>query len=143
MMNLEYEILVNQYGQRLVPIEAITKRFNGFNYEEKQLFFNNLLFFIMQSKPKKDDIELAIKESKLRSTFTPCVLLRKGVENHNLKKLTELPENEREKSLILLLSLFRIAYNRRFEAEKNNPGKWWYWDLSDQSVIENIKATFK
>ena len=142
-MNLEYEILVNQYGQRLVPIEAITKRFNGFNYEEKQLFFNNLLFFIMQSKPKKDDIELAIKESKLRSTFTPCVLLRKGVENHNLKKLTELPENEREKSLILLLSLFRIAYNRRFEAEKNNPGKWWYWDLSDQSVIENIKATFK
>ena len=34
------------------------------------------------------------------------------------------------------MSLFRIAYYRRFIEEKNNPYKWWYWDLSDAKNIE-------
>lgn len=92
----------------------------------------------MQLKPKEEDIEVAITNSGLKPTFTPCVLIRKGIANHNLLKLIELPENELQKSFVLLLNLFKVAYERRFELEKDNPGKWWYWDLSDKEKIEML-----
>lgn len=95
----------------------------------------------MQSKPTNDDIQPAISASKLKPTFTPCVLLRKGVATHNLNCIIELPENELTKAYTLLLSLFRIAYGRRYDVEKGHPGKWWYWNLSDEDNIEAIKMS--
>lgn len=138
-MKIEHEILVNKYGQNLVEIEQLKEIFNLFDLNNKKMFLNDLLFLIMQSKPKNEDVEYAIDISKLKPTYTPCVLIKKGVENHNLQKLLELPENELLKAFVLLLSLFKIGYKRRFEIEKNNIDKWWYWDLSDNKNIEKIK----
>lgn len=137
-MNREDEILVNKYGQSLILIEQLTDKFSLLDLPQKELFLNDILYLIMQSKPKDEDIEPAIKESKLKSTYTPCVLIKKGVANHNLQKLLKLPENELNKVLVLLLTLFKIAYKRRFEIEKNNPDKWWYWDLSDNGKVAMI-----
>lgn len=137
-MKLEDEILVNKFGQGLIAIEQLTEDFRLLEMIKKKEFLNELLFLIMQSKPKNEDIEPAITNSGLKSTFTPCVLLKKGVANHNLEKLVNLPEYELMKSFVLLLSLFRIAYMRRFIDEKDNPGKWWYWDLSDNEKVEII-----
>ncbi|MEG2101796.1 MAG: DUF5958 family protein [Flavobacterium sp.] len=64
--------------------------------------------------------------------------LQSGVGTHNLKRLLNLPENELNKSLILLLSLFKIAYMKRFETEKKYIDKWWYWDLSDDKKVKTI-----
>lgn len=64
--------------------------------------------------------------------------LRSRVGTHNLKRLLNLPENELNKSLILLLSLFKIAYMKRFETEKKYIDKWWYWDLSDDKKVKTI-----
>ena len=50
---------------------------------------------------------------------------------------------ELEKVLILLLNLFKIGYNRRFQKEKNNPDKWWYWDLSDDKKINLLNSMIK
>jgi hypothetical protein len=137
-MKIENEILINKYGQNLISHEELVTLFAQMNFKEKKNFLGDFLFLIMQSKPKEDDIYSAIIESKLKPTFTPCIILNKGVANHNLRKIIELPENELNKSFILLLSLFRIAYKRRFEIEKNSPGKWWYWDLSDNKNIQQI-----
>jgi Family of unknown function (DUF5958) len=137
-MKLEDEILVNKFGQGLVTIEQLTEDFRLLEMIKKKEFLNELLFLIMQSKPKEEDIEPAIINSGLKSTFTPCVLLKKGVANHILEKLVNLPENELTKVFVLLLSLFKIAYIRRFFDEKNNPGKWWYWDLSDTEKVKMI-----
>jgi len=49
-----------------------------------------------------------------------------------------LPENELNKTFTLFLSLFKIAYQRRYQEEKNNPDKWWYWDLSDEKKLKLI-----
>jgi hypothetical protein len=92
----------------------------------------------MQSKPEEGDIEPAIIKSDLKSTFTPCVLLKKGVANHNLKKIINLPEYELTKAFVLLLNLFKVAYERRFIDEKDNPHKWWYWELSDHEKLEKV-----
>jgi hypothetical protein len=137
-MKLEDVILVNKFGQGLVAIEQLTEDFNFLEVFQKKEFLNGFLYLIMQSKPKKEDIEPAILDSGLKPTFTPCILLKKGVSNYDLEKLVNLPENELTKVFVLLLSLFKIAYKRRFAVEKDNPDKWWYWDLSDNETVEMI-----
>ena len=137
-MKIEQEILINQFGQKIVDMKQLMSLFEGFDNSNKRVFLNDMLYLIMQSKPKDKDIEPAIVASNLKPTYTPCVLLRKGVANHNLQKIIELPDNELDKGFILLLNLFQMAYKRRFEQEKNNPEKWWYWDLSDNEKINAI-----
>jgi hypothetical protein len=140
-MKIEYEILINKYGQELIGIEHLLLIFKDFVITSQKDFLNDILFLILQSKPKDSDIEPAILESRLEPTYTPCVLLRKGVATHNLERLVKLPENELSKVLVLLLNLFRIAYKRRFLMEKDNPNKWWYWDLSNEANIRKINAS--
>lgn len=140
LMNLEDEILINKYGQDLITSEKLTEKFNLLDSHQNRLFLNDILHLIMQSKAKDEDIEEAIRESKLKVTYTPCVLLKNGVANHNLQRLVQLPTNELNKVFVLLLNLFKIAYKRRFKLEKNNADKWWYWDLSDDRKVEAIKS---
>lgn len=122
----------------VINIEQLLNLFGGFDKDFQKVFLNEILFLILQSKPKEEDIEPAIINSGLKATYTPCVLLKKGVANHNLEKLITLPENELTKAFVLLLNLFRIAYKRRFSVEKNSTDKWWYWDLSDETNINRI-----
>lgn len=61
-----------------------------------------------------------------------------GTKYHNLKKIIDLPDDELDKTLVLLLNLFKLGYYRRFQNEKNNPNKWWYWDLSDKKIVDHI-----
>lgn len=139
-MKIEDKILLNQYAQDLIPSNVILERFETLNLEGKRKYLSFFIgYFILQSKPIDCDIEEAIINSKLKPTYTPCILLKKGgVGSHNLLKISDLPEYELNKAFILLLALFRIAYLRRYEIEKGNPGKWWYWDLSDKQTIEFI-----
>lgn len=130
-MKLEHEILINKYGQGLINSEPLSLIFEGLEVASKRSFLDDVLFLVQQSKSTDSDIEPAILGSGLKPTHTPCVLLGKGVANHNLEKLVKLPENELNKVFLLLLSLFKVAYQRRFVIEKNHPGKWWYWDLSN------------
>lgn len=137
-MKLVDEILVNQYGQDLIGIDQLLTLFVEFDPIAQKAFLNDLLHMIGQSKPNEGDIEFAILDSGLKSTYTPCVILKKGVESYNLQKLINLPIKELKKTFVLLMSLFKIAYKRRFSIEKNDPNKWWYWDLSDDLIIESI-----
>jgi hypothetical protein len=141
-MKLEQEILINQYGQDLAHIDTLVTLFTGMHKNLQKAFFVDIINLIQQSKPVNEDIELAIVESKLQPTYTPCIMLKKGVASHNLRKLINLPDNELQKVFILLLSLLKIAYRRRFKEEKNNPDKWWYWDLSDKEKINTIISEY-
>ena len=137
-MKIEQEILINQFGQGIVEIRELLSLFESFDNLEKKYFFNEILYLIMQSKPMDNDIETAIRNSGLKSTYTPCVIIKKGVANYNLQRLINLPDNEWNKVFILLMNLFKIAYYRRFTEEKNNPDKWWYWDLSSEKIVNFI-----
>lgn len=141
-MILEDQILINKYAQNLLPLQQLRDKFEQYSLSQKRQFLETVLFMIMQSKPKNEDIEEAIRESGLKPTFTPCVLLQKGVANHDLKKIAGLPEVELSKAFILLLNLFKIAYKRRYAIEKNISDKWWYWDLSEDAKIEIILKTY-
>lgn len=143
-MNLNQDILINQYGQNLVLIEALVDGYKRLNPINRKMYLHHLITLIIQSKSEDMDIPQAIENSYLKKTFTPCVLLKNGgVKYHNLKKIIELPDHELEKALVLLLNLFKIGYNRRFQKEKDNPDKWWYWDLSNEKNIDVIKQIAK
>ena len=137
-MKLEQEILLNKYGQGVIDKENILSVFLNLDKNSQKKYFADVIFLIEQSKVKTEDIEKAIVDCGLKSTYTPCVLLKKGIEPCQLYKIANLPENERTKSIKLLLSLFKVAYYRRYTQEKNNPNKWWYWDLSDPNNVECV-----
>lgn len=140
MLNVEDSILINQYGQGLAEINDILSIFESYMPEQKQKYLREVVCLILQSKPYTFDVEPAIRLSGLKITYTPCVLLMKnGIARRNLYNISSLPEGESVKSLILFLTLFRIAYMRRFTSEKNNPNKWWYWDLSDKNNICKLR----
>lgn len=139
MLKINKVITLNKYGQGIVNVEVLSDEFSDLELTGKRIYLKEIIALILQSKPRVEDIPLAILESKLKSTFTPCVLLTKGIMNHNLQKIADLPETELNKSLLLLLGLFKVSYQRRFQAEKNNSDKWWYWDLSDENNIRKIE----
>ena len=118
-MKLEHEILINKYGQDLINIDQLMLLFESFGEDNKRLFIYGVITLIIQSKPKMEDVEIAIWNSGLKATYTPCVLLKKNLSQSNLYKIGRLPSNELEKIIVLFLNLFRIAYKRRYEQEKN------------------------
>ncbi len=137
-MKIEQQILINKFGQKLIKELELLDMFNILKDVDKRMFLIELIELIIQSKPLISDIDLTIENSNLKPTFTPCVLLRKGIRRHKLERLSKLPISELNKSYLLLINLYQIAYSRRYEIEKNNPNKWWYWDLSDNANLEKI-----
>lgn len=142
MFNIENGIIINEYGQGIVDEMSIIELYNKLSLNEKRDYLGEIVALIMQSRVKAEDIPLAIEQSNLKPTFTPCVMLSKGVEGCRLKEIIALPEYELEKVLILLLNLFKIAYQRRFYEERNSPEKWWYWDLSDKRRVALLESQY-
>jgi len=138
-MKLEDEIQLNKFGQDLVNVDNLLEAFKLLSAGEKERYLTDLVWLVQQSKAKKEDVDQAIIISRLKSTYTPCVLLKKEYSNSMLAKLTKLPDHEIEKVFILLVSLFKVSYSRRFEQEKSDKDKWWYWDLSDEKNIQLIR----
>lgn len=145
MMNMKIreEILINQYGQFLVDKNEVLIYFDGLTEVQKLQYLLGLVELILQSKPCDCDIKVAIENSQLRPTYTPCILLAHGgIKYHNLKKIVDLPSSEQLKTLVLFLNLFRVSYRRRFEEESNKCDKWWYSDLSDERNVDLILKQF-
>ena len=134
-MKIEEQILINKFGQDLLSFQELLSYFKKLDIKKKRKFLSDLSFLIMQTKPLNDDIDRAIELGKLKPTFTPCVKIKKGLNSQIFKEIIDLPENEIEKSFVLLLSLYKIL-----EKEKNNPYKWWFQDLSNSDFEERIKT---
>jgi hypothetical protein len=49
-------------------------------------------------------------------------------------------EANRTKYLHALLSLFSIAYLKKYSKHKGDPSKFWYWNFDDNSNIEKLRA---
>ncbi|MGV3604456.1 MAG: DUF5958 family protein [Dyadobacter fermentans] len=137
-MTLEEQITVNQFAQSVRTSDDLLNRFSKFTADDKKTFLIELSFLIMQSKPIDEDVESAIDESRLKPTFTPCILLRTHRLVIGIPKVITLPQDELSKAYLLLLHLFKRAYLRRYEVEKGPNGKWWYADLSDPEFVQSL-----
>lgn len=137
-MERQSKININKFAQNIIDIDTLFEVFVHKSVTEKRIFLREFVYyFLIQSKPENIDVEGAIINSSLKDTYTSCVLLKKfGVSKMGLEKILKLPENELRKAFVLLLNLYKIAYNRKYLEERNNPDKWWFWDLRD---VKNLK----
>ena len=140
-MKIEYELIINQFGQNIFDKDYMLDFFDKLIFDEKKEILEGIIFLIIQSKCNPDDIDDAIRLSMLKETFTPCVMLKKGINQSNLFRIIDLPKDEMTKSFILFLSLFKISYRKRLDLERGKSNKWWYKDLSNEKIIKDVLSS--
>ncbi len=138
-------ILLNQTAQGVRPLAELIQWFEMQHRDHQRRILSELCDMIQHSRPRQDDGVQAIKNSGLKPTFTPCILLSRGTDIVRLRKVASLPEAERTKAMILLLNLFRISDNRRQSQEGADEPElhWWHEDLSDPKVLADIRRRYE
>lgn len=150
-MNIKSDIYLNQLSQNIVSQQEGCSWFNELDKDTQLKVLRRIMFFIMQSGARGKDAKAAITESQLKPTYTSCQLLLKAYENEpegnkllsiQLSKVINLPENERCKSFLLLLNLFKIADKNKRKKGLSPDKYWWHHDLSSNEVISKILSEF-
>jgi hypothetical protein len=111
----DIELHLNKIAQGLISIQSGVDWFNSFDLNEKNEVLESLSYILMQSHPTIGEIADGIEKSKLKPTYTPCVLMLKKPFKEAIAKIRNIPENEWERTFILWLSIFSIADKRRRE----------------------------
>jgi len=139
-MNLADEIRINQIQQELISHEDAKNWFLSFPTEDQQEILQRLSYRTLQAGAREEDVSVAIAKSKLRPTYTPCVLLSRGRLKEQIAKLLKLPPSESIKTFFLLMSLLAIADARRYwKYCQHGCSHWWHRDLSDRKVVDEIR----
>lgn len=126
-MPTERDVLLNQLAQGLVPADEGRRWFNRLAEGEQRDVLEQLWIFAAQAGARESDVDVAIARAQLKSSFTPCVLLRNGRLKIQVAKVLELPFVEREKSFRLLSALFQVADERRRNEDCiNGCSHWWH-----------------
>ena len=139
-MNLADEITINQIQQELISQEDAKNWFLSFPTAGQQDILQRLSYMTIQAGVGEEDVSLAITKSKLRATYTPCVLLSKGRLKEQMAKLLKLPPSESIKTFFLLINLLAIADGRRYcKYCQDGCSHWWHRDLSDRKILDEIR----
>ncbi|MFO0811206.1 MAG: DUF5958 family protein [Gemmataceae bacterium] len=140
-MNLSDELLLNQLAQGVLPMKDGAEWFAARPADRQQDVLRWLANAAVQAGARTDDAEVAIAESGLRPTATPCVLLAKENLPVRLAKIVNLPAAERGKAFALLTALFGVADRRRRTTQcACGCSHWWHRDLGDAGVVEELLA---
>jgi hypothetical protein len=143
-MNIKDDIFINQIIQDVKTIEEGKDWFNKLEPEYQREILGFIGRMSRQARANEADVDLAIRNSKLKPTYTPCVLLKKGELNLQISKILNLPMDEYNKTFVLFINLFKIADERRRVLMcKGNCSHWWHKDLSSEKVIEQILESYK
>jgi hypothetical protein len=139
MSRLENEILLNQIAQGVRPLEDGLKLLAEISPMTRKELWSLLGMMVTQAHPTLEDVEEAIKSSNLKPSFTPCVLMLKDQRPHQVQRITQLPENEAEKSFRLLIAVFAIADRRRRSSCPKDCCHGWHRDFGDPSILKEIR----
>ena len=139
MSRLENEILLNQIAQGVRSLEDGLKLLAEIPPVTRKELWSSLRMMVQQAHPALDDVEEAIKLSNLKPSFTPCVLMLKDQRPHQVQRITQLPENEAEKSFMLLIAVFAITDRRRRSSCPKDCCHGWHRDFGDPSILEVIR----
>lgn len=140
-LTMEEEIFINQFTQKLHSLETMEKWFVQKDEPYKREIILNLLNMVIQSHPTYEEMSTAIAYLKKNSSTSAVKLLntRRPFAKYGYE-LADLPECELLNSFDILLVTLSIADNRRKKEEcSGGCNHWWHKDLSDQSVLLQLK----
>lgn len=125
------QLRLNQYAQSYREIQDAKYWFESLATIDQLEVLRELSYLVLQAGANDKDVNEAIEYSRLKKTFTPCILLLKGNLKVQLSKILGLPPAEHTKSLLLLISLLSIADKRRRDTScSGGCSHWWHKDLS-------------
>jgi hypothetical protein len=127
---MENLTVLNRMAQGVTPVDEGLRWFWGLADDGRREVLASLMLMADQAKPTTDEVDAAIAASGLKPTFTPCVVLKSGPVRQKLKKLGTLPEDEWDKTIRLVLALFKCADDRRRatdpECQTGTCRHWWH-----------------
>lgn len=125
----EHEIRINQIAQNFVPLSDGLNWFIRSEEELQKRVLHSLYTCCAQCHPDQKEIEAAIVNSRLKPSYTPCIIAasQKGDISEKLWKIANLPKNEWAKAFALLASVLAVSDNRRRSTEcKNGCSHEWH-----------------
>ena len=135
-MSLDDEIAIIQFGQGVHADIELLDHFSQLDKQGKRNHLFGLYFLVERSSPVDSDLDQANIDSSPDTTAIPYLILKFKRMTRSVK--LNMTEEYLEKTYTLLLTLFKTAYQRRYASEKENPAKWWYWDLSNKAIVQSI-----
>lgn len=145
-MSLEEEISLYQFGQGVHSLEAELSQFSQLDKDQQERRFFDLYCQFFESKLIDSDVEQAMAECMVDDTDTLYAYLRLDrlktgpkVGRH-IPDASNPPDGRLENAYSVLLCLFKAEYQRRYAVEKENPAKWWYWNLASEEIVQGLVA---
>jgi hypothetical protein len=139
-MTTEEEIIVNQLAQGILDWKSGVEWFQGLPVEGRQPVLREIGYIASQAGAKAEDVNEVLRQTGLRDTYTPCVIMRKGQFKAQLAKILVLPPEEQTKVFLLLVGLLSVADARRRETKcAENCNHWWHRNLADPQVVSEIR----
>jgi hypothetical protein len=115
------ELQLNRIAQGLLPISEGIAWFDALAQDEQEAVLRTLAYITSQSHPLANEVEPAMAQAGLKSTFTPCVVVLKApLPEKGCQRLPGLPRDEWLKSFRLMIALFALADRRRRETSCRN-----------------------
>ena len=116
----ECEISINKIAQGLIPLEQGMEWFQSSDDETRAEIMKALDLCIYQSHPSKEDIEKGIVLSGLKTTYSPCVLIRVKPFNEVRRKVLRMSGIDQIRSFKLFVNVFSVAGARRRKEQCEN-----------------------
>ena len=138
-MSLEEEITICQFGQGLYAATHLLELFVQVDELTQCRQLDDLCLFLWRIEPDEARVEQALLQETKRVP-PPAVVRRMYMSNSNLSRTLQLLEGDTKNRYGSLLAVFKTCYRARYAAEKANPTTWWFRDLSDTAVVEDILA---
>ena len=123
-MKVNLDIYLNQIGQKIIDLKEASSWFEKLMFDDQLEVLRRYTFFVSQMGGVGSDAQKAIEMSKLKKTYTSCILLKKYTREDKLGsnglrmalfKIINLPKNENWKSFILLSFLYMVIFERKYE----------------------------
>ncbi|MBN8820703.1 MULTISPECIES: DUF5958 family protein [unclassified Spirosoma] len=136
-MRLEDEVRVVQFAQGVGSDSELINRFQQLGKREKVIVFSDLSGFVQDLNPTEAEVDQANGLREQIGIELPESVL-KGHWLATMQHILFMPGDHCDALNTLLLYLFRIVYQRHYTLLKGEADNWWYWDLSDQTIVESI-----
>ncbi len=140
-MSITEEIEILQFGQGILSEADVLSSFSKLSEDKKKwriYFFRSLL---QRVKPNEAEVEQVNPRPAPEDPTNPTLVMYTPLKNLRGLRLN-MSCDELDNSYRILLNLFRTAYQRTFELEKDNPNIW-HRELSDPETVAGILADYQ
>lgn len=140
-MSMEDELLIVQFAQGIYPKANLLNSFRQLDETKQYRQLFDITALLQQLKLTDAEIEQANARSSSDTPSTPVLIQYTKLNKNGLR--INITEGELDNSYTIMLDLFKEAYQRPFDQEKDSSTSWIYQDLSSGETVQGILIKYK